>query len=168
MHNDFSDITSRIAEAPSWFDTNGVPRYGDFTPKALPDIYCDECALVEIACQDCEKRYKVAFSSSKLERLTPRLRIEADITTIDPRPIATAIRSHSLGYGDPPNCLHKPGCAGPTMTSDPVRVLEYWSRNDQAYVDRDKGIIHDAEAYFTWKRDPSLEISIADDDHDVA
>ncbi|MBX3528637.1 MAG: hypothetical protein KF904_20750 [Rhodoblastus sp.] len=151
MHNDYSDITSRIAEAPSWFDTNGVPRYGAFTPRALPDIYCDECALVEIACQDCGQRYKVAFSSGQMDRLRNAMRATADLTSIDRRPIATSIKKAEIGYGDPPNCLHKDGCAGATMTSDAVRVLEYWSRFDREAPNQPAKTVG-------WTRDRSLEI----------
>lgn len=158
MHNDYSDITSRIAEAPSWFDTHGVPRYGAFAPRALPDIYCDECALVEIACQDCGRRYKVAFSSGQMDRLRNAMRAKADLTSIDRRPIATSIQKAEIGYGDPPNCLHKDGCAGHTMTSDAIRVLEYWSRFDPSYVDQSRKSITNPDAYFAWTRDPSLEI----------
>jgi len=162
MHNDYSDITSRISEAPSWFDTNGVPRYGAFEPKRIPDIYCDECALIEIACQDCGKHYNVALSSGKMARVIAALRTQADLSTIQNRPIAAAIRAGDIGYGDPPNCLHTEGCAGPTMTSDAIRVLEYWSRNDPKDVDPTTGAVANVESYFTWRRDTSLEIAFPD------
>lgn len=48
-----------------------------------------------------------------------------------------------LHYGDPPN-IH---CcaAGPTMNSIPIRVLEYWSRENPL---------------LDWQRDPALEVEI--------
>ena len=43
------------------------------------------------------------------------------------------------------------------MNSEPRRVLEYWERHEKRYV-KDNLIIDNA--YFTWLRDPSLEINI--------
>lgn len=163
MHNSYRDITSRITEDPAWFDENGVPRYGVFTPNALPDIYADECALVEIACQDCRTRYRVAFSSSKMSRVMTAMRLGQDHSAIPNRPIADAIRCGAIDYGDPPNHGHDEGCAGPTMTSDAVRVLEYWSRNDPAYVDPDRHVVTDIGAYMRWTRERALEIEMPQD-----
>ena len=59
MKHTFDDIRSRISEPPSWFDSNGTPRYGEFTPNACPNIYADEVALVEIACQCCNEKFLV-------------------------------------------------------------------------------------------------------------
>jgi hypothetical protein len=35
----FEDILSRISEKPSWYDSNGTPRYGGFNPDACPNIH---------------------------------------------------------------------------------------------------------------------------------
>ena len=162
MHNAYRDITSRIAVEPSWFDEIGVPRYGTFSPKSLPNIYADECALVEIACQDCHRRYHVVFSSSKMERVMSAMRLQQDVADIANRPIADAIRAGAVGYGDPPNYGHAAGCAGPTMSSDAVRVIEYWSRHSAACVDSEN-VVTDIERYMRWTRDPALEIEMPQD-----
>jgi hypothetical protein len=51
MFNDYSDITERIAEPPKWWDEHGVPRYADYDPWRVANIYAEETALVEAACQ---------------------------------------------------------------------------------------------------------------------
>jgi hypothetical protein len=45
MFHHYEDILSRIAEPPRWFDARGVPRYCDFAPDRIADIYTRECAL---------------------------------------------------------------------------------------------------------------------------
>lgn len=72
--------------------------------------------------------------------------------------IAGRINSRNLTYGDPPNT----GCCdiGPTMTSLSLRVIEYWTRYNQAYVNN--GVITDYEAYRKWERDPKLEVDLPD------
>lgn len=141
MHPSYDDITGRIAERPSWWQTGGVPRYGEFSPDRRESIYADEIALVEIACQGCDARFHVAFDRGVIDRLNgPSL--------------ADEIRSCTLHYGDPPNT----GCcpAGPTMNSEPIAVLQYWSRNDARHVGAG-GVVTDVENYMEWRRDPLLE-----------
>lgn len=129
MNNDYDDIRSRISEPPDWFDENAVPRYGAFHPRALSNIYADEAALLEITCQGCGERFHVALSSWAFST-SPGMEIH------------NLIKSGDIHYGDPPNV----GCcaAGPTMNSEPRRVLEYWKRGD---ITR-------------WERDASLEIKL--------
>ena len=136
MNRHYGDILSRIAEPPSWWEEGGVPRYGTFDPAESTGIYCLEVALVEIACQDCEARFLVTFENAS-----------------DDRVIARDIRAETLHYGDPPNV----GCcaAGPTKSSEPVRVVQYWARGHSEYVEQ--GIVVDG-AFFEWRRDPSLEV----------
>jgi len=145
MHNDYEDIRSRIAEAPSWHDDNGVPRYGAFRPEAVPSIYADEAALVEIGCQACRTRFRVAFHTSQGDRLMAAA-MRRDTNPMAGPGLAEHIRGKTLHYGDPPNM----GCcpAGPTMNSDPIRVLEYWRRGTWA------------ENHMRWVRDPSLELPL--------
>ena len=61
--NDYIDITERIAEPPKWWDEHGVPRYAEFSPYLVANIYAEEVVLVEIACQACRSLFPVAFSS---------------------------------------------------------------------------------------------------------
>ncbi len=138
MNNEFDDITSRIAEAPSWHDENGVPRYGAFAPSAVPNIYANEAVLFKIACQGCGEKFQVSLS---------RAAIEFSIVDQEPGTLRDRINNKTLHYGDPPNT----GCCstGPTMNSEPRRVLEYWHKS------RDTG--------YEWKRDETMEIDIEPD-----
>jgi hypothetical protein len=136
MHAQYDDINSRIGTPPIWFDEHAVPRYCAFAPHRSASIYVGEIALAEITCQSCGQAFHVAFS-----------RLNAPSGTV-----AEAIRTKTLHYGDPPNV----GCcgAGPSMNSVPRRVLEYWHRHDQRYVEN-RMIID--QAYSDWVRDRSLE-----------
>lgn len=114
MHESYSDITDRIAEPPRWYDEHAVPRYCDFEPGRVANIYATEAALIEVACQSCRRVFRVAVSSRETRHRRPDLTISA------------AIESRTLAYGDPPNV----GCcvAGPTMNSIPLRCLGYWRK----------------------------------------
>ena len=105
MHQFYRDILSRIPESPKWFDDNGVPRYEDFSPDLIADIYAVAAILLEIECQGCGTNFMAAISwrsSGPFE----------------------------LEYGDPPNieCCR----TGPTMNSVPLRVCEYWVRDSSS------------------------------------
>ena len=67
MNHSYSDIRSRIAEAPIWFDEHAVPRYEPFAIDGLSNIYAIEACLVGIACQGCDARFLVAFSWSWMD-----------------------------------------------------------------------------------------------------
>ncbi|MDB5358878.1 MAG: hypothetical protein JWO51_175 [Rhodospirillales bacterium] len=111
MRESYEDLHALSPNPPTWFDEHGVPRFCEFSPQRLADIYASECALVLIKCQCCETEFHIAMSSSEMHR---------GLST------AAAIRSRELEYGDPPNT----GCcpAGATMNSVPHRVIEFWQR----------------------------------------
>lgn len=136
MNNHYYDILCRIDQKPLWFDENAVPRYCGFSPDELANIYADECCLALIQCQNCRAQFRVAFSISFSERLTEKLDLEDKV-------IQRAIESRSLHYGDPPNiqCC----AAGPSMNSDMLAILEYWSEED-----------------YTWKRNGVFEVVFVD------
>ncbi len=136
MHAPYDDIISRIRTPPVWFHEHAVPRYCEFAPQRSASIYVGEIALAEITCQECGRVFHVAFSRVNVPSGT----------------IAEAIRAKTLHYGDPPNvrCC----AAGATMNSITRRVLEYWHRFDQRYVENRK-IMN--LLYFHWIRDRSLE-----------
>lgn len=114
MHYHFHDITSRIAEPPSWYDYNGTPRYGAFTPAACPSIYASEVVLLEIACQNCRRKFKVEMHRERYDDLPELWR---------------QIKSKELHYGDPPAHRNEDMCvAGDASNCLDYRVLEYWSR----------------------------------------
>lgn len=112
MHHHYRDITSRIDEAPSWWDENGVPRYGEFEPNASANIYARQVALLLIGCQGCGTEFRVCMTSGDY---------------LDDKPLSERITDDTIHYGDPPNANCCP--AGPTMNSVPRRVLEFWEDN---------------------------------------
>jgi hypothetical protein len=137
MFNDYSDITDRIAEPATWFDEHGVPRYGDFEPHKVANIYAIEVALVEIACQGCRARFHVAFSF----HVPPGL--EEMVGNCSS--LAEGIKKGALQYGDPPNYNH---CAdGVSTTCYDLRVIQYWIR---------------PKGWGEWVRDSRLEIDLPD------
>jgi hypothetical protein len=109
MNNPYQDIRNKLGY-PIWWDEHAVPRYCAFTPEEFADIYAREGCLLEIACQNCGRRFKVAMSSSVFDQLDLSLRV----------------KYNTIHYGDPPNV----GCcaAGPTMNSVPLRVLRFYRR----------------------------------------
>lgn len=146
MHNDYADIRDgMMPREPLWWDEHAVPRYCGFHPDQVADIYASEAILYEVTCQGCGHAFRVAESRSKWDE-HPRL--------ID------LIRNRALHFGDPPNI----GCcaSGPTMNSEPRRVLEYWHRHHREYV-RDDGIVIDVPAYFEWRRISAAECDITPD-----
>lgn len=142
MYQDYSDIRSLINREPTWFDESSVPRYCNFHPDRVANIYAVEVALAEVSCQGCGKTFLVAFSGVDATEMV----------------VSKAIRSKSLHYGDPPNvqCCD----AGPSMNSVRRKVHEYWSRHERKYLEGNQ-ILDDA--FLRWKRDPSLEIDIFND-----
>jgi len=113
MKRYYTDIISRIPDAPEWFDENGTPRYDEFHPDLLPDIYAREACLLVVRCQACGTEFRVGMSWSQFDAVIRKERSLRD-----------RIASNEIEYGDPPNmeCC----AAGPTMNSEPVRVLEFW------------------------------------------
>lgn len=114
MHHHYGDILERIAEPPSWWDENGTPRYGEFSPCSSPNIYADQVVLLQIRCQECGDQFRVEMNCGAMDRAYKR-------PTLEER-----VRDGSIHYGDPP--AH--GCIGDTMNSIPERVLEFWSQPD--------------------------------------
>jgi hypothetical protein len=105
MHTSYSDIKSRIAEEPQWYDSNGVPRYDEFEVGACPDIYTDQVVLMRIACQACKREFKVEMHGDWWRPLD------------HPR---------NLHYGDPP--AHD--CVGDSMNCVDLEVLQAWRMAD--------------------------------------
>lgn len=152
MHAMYREILQAMGE-PRWWGEHGVPRYCDFKPQEADNIYADQVLLLRVECQGCGHPFDVAMSTtySSKETLADYVRktvIEEEVVELMGGPMR-----RYLMYGDPPNI----GCcgAGPTMTSVPQRILEFW-RNDAGNRE--------------WRRDPDLEIEArpdwADDDPD--
>jgi hypothetical protein len=141
MHRQYNDIISRIDLPPIWWQEAGVPRYDQFDPHMSTGVYANEAALAEIACQVCEATFLVLIETPNADRS-----------------IAAKIANQTLDYGDPPNVAC--ACGGSaSMSSIMVRVVEYWAKADQRYVQN--GIVID-NRYHQWVRDKSLEITFED------
>jgi hypothetical protein len=153
MFQHYDDILSRIAEPPSWFDEQGVPRYCDFAPNRIANIYAHECALLEIACQDCGQIFFVALDEKGANEA-----IAMPGRNSPWQKLAELIRSHMIEYSDPPNvdCCG----AGPSMTSITRRVLEYWHRWQDTYTEPGSPAVLVRASSMDWQRDRSLEIEI--------
>lgn len=126
MKHHYNDIRSRIAEPPTWWDEYGVPRYGPFAPTETANIYANQCALVEISCQSCGYIFPCCFSWAHGEAFITADDSEFTITT----PLKERI--DRLYYGDPPNIECCP--AGPTMSSDTLRIIEFWELINWVWV----------------------------------
>jgi hypothetical protein len=157
MFQHYSDILTRIAEPPRWFDEQGVPRYCQFAPAEIANIYAHECALLEIACQGCGQTFIVA-----LDQKAANESIAMPGQKAQWQKLAELIRSHRIEYSDLPNvdCCG----AGPSMTSVTKRVLEYWYRWEETYTERGSTAVFVRARSGDWKRDPSLEIEIKSTD----
>lgn len=107
MWPEYQDIIER-AGRPDWYWNKGVPRYGAFSPE-MCGIYDTSVAFLEIACQDCAKRFHVAVSFHALHG--------------DPV-LPTADKINWFHYGDPP----RHGCIGDTMNVDTLKVIEFWQK----------------------------------------
>jgi hypothetical protein len=121
MHHHYRDIIDKCGR-PLWWDEYAVPRYCAFAPDQCANIYADEVAYLEIACQNCGAQFSVAMSSSQLDRI-----LRATIPGAIMPTLASEIEDITIHYGDPPNA----GCclAGPTMNCIDRRVLEFWRQN---------------------------------------
>lgn len=112
MHSNYLDIRERITEEPVWYDENGCPRYGKFSPELCPNIYANTVVFLRIECQNCAERFDVQMHSGLLAFLDPSNR-----------------QPKNWHYGDPPrHDDHGQRCAGETMNCADLEVLEVWHR----------------------------------------
>jgi hypothetical protein len=113
-----------------------VPRYAEYGPYQVANIYPQETALVEIACSACWRHFEVAFS-------IPGAGLQETIGKCST--LTEAIQKGEIHYGDPPaygNCRD-----GPSMGCYDLRVLQYWSRANEKR---------------SWFRDSRMEIELPD------
>lgn len=112
MKQNYDDIISRISEAPKWFDEHGTPRYDEFRPWLVGNIYAREVVLALICCPHCRRIFMIAISAEHED---------------DKLPLASRIAEKELWYRDPPNV----GCcaSGPSTNSVTLQVVEYWKRD---------------------------------------
>lgn len=140
MHNSYRDITDKINEQPKWYDENGVPRYCEFHPSWLANIYAAEAALVRVACQACHKEFSVGMAWYMWDDFKAR-------DEFVPHPLAEQIKNKTLHYGDPPNA----GCcpAGPTMNCDDLYIEQFWRRDETTNHE--------------WRREIDMELALEED-----
>lgn len=132
MKQSYQDIIKRLG-APKWWDEAGCPRYTRFHPHFCNDIYARQAVLMEIKCQGCGQRFKVALS-------WPGSLVRSMAGLLDEE-LKERAEKKGLHYGDPPDN----GCcpAGPTMNSIALKVLQFWER----------------ESVGEWKRNKRYEVS---------
>ena len=118
MHQHYKDILDRIDEPPKWFDDRGVPRFQEFSPRLLGNIYSSEAALAEVSCQRCHRMFRVALTNAFAKRGSS---------------LSDEIRLGRMHYGDPPNVACCAG--GPSMNSVMHKIVEYWSRDLEVNLD---------------------------------
>ena len=122
MYNYLADIIDKLGE-PIWWDSEAaIPRYCRFHPDELNNIYAREAALILIECQGCGHQFKI---SEDWERMDEILRGRKSLSEL-------IKEGWFLGYSDPPNirCCS----AGPTMSADSIRVLEFWKKENFEWV----------------------------------
>lgn len=133
MHVSYDDILHRIPEPPLCW-SNGVPRYEPFEPH-MTSVYAGEALLVEAKCQHCGCKFNLGVQSS-LHR--PEY--------------GPAIQEGDIRLDDPPS--HDCDGPGNSMTSMPVRVLEFWEKVNVS--------TNPKQWSGEWRRVPSLEIEFPD------
>jgi hypothetical protein len=134
MFTEYHDITERIAEPPRWWDENRVPRYCEFSPYTIANIYAREAVLLDVICSMCGQHFMAAMSHGGVAGQPERAVFAEEIR---------GGKLDELDYGDPPNFGN---CrSGPSTGCYELRVLQYWSRMLPA-----KG----------WTRDKELEIEL--------
>jgi hypothetical protein len=149
MRTDYKDIRDRIAEFPKWFDECGTPRYCDFHPRELANIYANEAALMLVTCAACGQGYQVATSNLTMLPWGQAKNPEPASSQPELTPLAQAIRDRTIQYGDPPNaCPETCGGMGASMLSESQRILQYWQRTSPIGG---------------WRRDPNFEVDVQTD-----
>lgn len=150
MHHDYSDITSLTDASPKWHDENGVPRYCDFHPDQMANIYAFEAVLASIECQACKTEFRVAFSE-----LNQRHKLWDEAGKKRIAFLSDLILDRTLHYGDPPNtrCCD----AGPSMNSIPISVIEYWIK---PYIRTERGQPIRDPSLLNWTRKRDFELPI--------
>lgn len=163
----FDDIRDRIEEKPTWYDRQGTPRYGVFSPDAL-GVYDNVAVLYEISCQACGEKFFVGEGYSRMDmhalnwhwsnqylrwRETKENGIEADF--VEEEYVFPTLEDYcsSYHYGDPP--IH--GCVGDTMNCIDLRVVEAWHQPNHIDGTNHVGQIPANEYNWRWIRREDLE-----------
>ena len=130
MHPDYSDITSRLGKPLWWYDRGAaIPRYDSFRPD-MCGIYDHVAALCIIRCQCCHMEFPVSVEFDRMGQIqrgpegTHVFREIMFPNAEDPGDFDA--------WGDPPRHCHMEGtcAAGDTMSSEFVRIVEFWIRDE--------------------------------------
>ncbi len=119
MLQSYDDIKSKINEKPKWYDEKGVPRYCEFHPDRVNNIYAREVILLWIECQNCSQKFKVAMSQGTMQIHKFNSFKDKDY----------------IHYGDPPR--HNDNI-GETMNCIDLEILEYWEQGDLEWERRER------------------------------
>lgn len=141
MNHDYRDIRDRIPDPPKWWDEHAVPRYCDFGPDEVANIYAGEVCLLQIACQECGTLYEVAMSSSNMDIVMGGMQLSDAVRLSETSDL------RAVHYGDPPRGCPGRCSAGATMNSVPIKVLEFWRKQTP-------------REGFGWERVSDLEIDV--------
>ena len=154
MYPLYEDLREKLGD-PLWVDEHGVPRYQPFAPDML-DIYAKFGALLEIRCQACHRPFQVGVSWSIIKCIGSGELVHWNEEGHDGRPMVMPSVEEGVGafgFGDAPwhETPDEGVCVGATMSTEAVRVLEFWERPDQP-----KG-----ENFTEWVRHPEYEVTFA-------
>lgn len=126
MKAQFDDIIKR-AGTPAWYDVDGIPRYGEFNPDDVANIYANHIAFIHVGCQNCYETFYVTNHCHKGIAEADRRIIGLD------NPEISLPSKGDIGwfrYGDPP----RHNCIGDTMNSIPLEVLKFYIKEDGEYI----------------------------------
>ena len=115
MYTYLGDIIDKLGEPLWWDDSQAIPRYCEFAPWEINNIYAREVALILVECQNCGHEFKIAQNWDIYD---------------SPRSLSDSIKEgYMIGFADPPNiqCCS----VGPSETSDKIKVLEFWKENEE-------------------------------------
>lgn len=128
MYTYLGDIIDKLGEPLWWDDSQAIPRYCEFSPDECNNIYAQEVAFILVECQNCGHEFKISQAWEIFD---------------NPISLSESIKEgYTIGFSDPPNIQCCP--AGPSETSDKIKVLEFWQRN--------------ANTNFDWERRPEFEV----------
>lgn len=128
MHPNYDDITGKLGK-PLWYSNQSaaIPRYDPFEPDMV-DIYAKWVALCVIRCQTCREEFLVSVDYSETDRIKQRCPGDVSFPEVA---LPTADSGNWFdAWGDPPRHFgDKAGCTGETMTSELVRIQEFWMKD---------------------------------------
>ena len=145
MHPDYQDITSKLGD-PIWYYNQkaAIPRYLPFHPEWC-GVYDEVAALTVIRCQCCHREFFASVSYSQMDRCQRNAEGKFQFEDII-LPTADDPGWFDV-WGDPPRHgkMGLGSCAaGDTMTSEMVRIAEFWVREQ-------------VNGFPEWKRKPEYE-----------